>query len=67
MLASVHTHESWEVARKARNMRANVEAVEVACAQFKKWPCVTSINNLRHWLDVAERDIKSGDAAVADT
>ena len=51
--------------RQTKNMLVHFQLVDLAVEHFKKWPCITTINNLRMTLDAAERDIKAGDAAIA--
>lgn len=53
-----------EQERKASNMQHHIDRIDEAVKFLKSWPCVTTINNLRNCLDLAERDIKTGDAAV---
>lgn len=51
--------------RKAKNTQHHIESIGVAVEHFKKWPCITTINNIRLALDLAEKDFKAGDAKVA--
>lgn len=50
--------------RQVRNTQVHVNAVSAAAKQFHDWPCVTTINNMRIALDLAEKDFQRGDAAV---
>lgn len=50
--------------RRVRNTQSHVDAVNAGAKHFDKWPCITTINNLRIALDLAEKDFKNGDAAV---
>jgi hypothetical protein len=55
--------QSWEEARKARNMAWHVAYVEKIVAILSERPTITAINALRLALDELEHDIKAGDAA----
>jgi len=61
MVNVIHV-DSWDEACKARNMEWHVREVELAAAHLKRWPCITTISNMRLALEAMERDIKAGDA-----